>query len=372
MATLVGGNIGTISFGDPNNPNLGNHLAYLQPGQIARLGCLFDEIFWTADPAGGNYGNLENMIKKCAEKKVIPLFLLNPAANPGSYWYKDYNDWWFIRKDKWDIAIKCINALCAKIKELNRKYGIKDCFVQIHNEPAKGKPGGSNQTMSNGQWHPDHHELFFRVAMAVSSYFPKSRIIGPAISCLDNFPDDLAEQATCYPPSAFNWLNYCGYRAYHYRMGAGWVNGDINVFKTAILDRWNIFNLLDKSRVWPIGQKIAFTEFYNSVGDCGITNLNPYPDTTAFKQACLALVNTNPNVGLICPWGLLPRNPDPGTMGNIWFEYGGWGPILTALGPQSVTSPVGPTPISGAKTDPPIAVDPPISSNPIDTKPTGV
>lgn len=363
----LGGNIGGLrpAFTDNDVAILTKKINYLKEGSLVRLQTIFWEIFWSPNDQG-NFAGLDRALDIIMAKKMIPILMLAPCPYPDSLWYNhDHHDWWLPRKDVWPKIFEKLDIL---VKRVNAKYSnskIKPMF-QISNEPTGKcinpplgeKPGGSNSTLM-GEWHKDFHEFFYGIATVLkNNKVLNNNIISPAISCVqEGTMQEIAEWKSMTPPDQFNWMKYCGYRAYHVRFRAGWATdpktrlGEVTrgfKFTMDYLD-WS-----DKSKfpatpasslsvTGAAAQKIILTEFYVTPGDCGCQfsdDLNP------FRQIALNLINEKGWAATV--WGLADEADVPG---NIWLSYGGWGDFLNPKVVNPPTTDPTPTtnPVSGSK-----------------------
>jgi hypothetical protein len=305
-------------------------LNLLKPGDVARFEAVFHEVFWELNPEKGNYAGIGKAIELAAAKGLVPMILLNPSVYPGSPANpKSYNNWWMHHETLLPQVLLCLEKLCDFIKKKLAECKVKNYYIQMYNEPSKGKPGGSiSADIIEGEWHPLHHKYFFAYAKSIRKYFTRSVFVGPAISCFKEGNAFGYEMMSCIPPKEYNWLSLVGIRSYHIRMGASWA-GNVAQYEggvAEIIKQWKRMDRFVGSHAFST-QKVCFTEVYVAIADCGGKNLAF--DTTPFKTACLKKMTENLNLEFATMWGLKDRDFD--AEGNLWFEYGGWGKALKAF-----------------------------------------
>lgn len=318
----IGGNIGHIGI-HGGREDFNARLAMLSPGETARFSVLFHEIFWLKDPNSWQFKEVVEMLTACKKAQVIPVVLVNCCFHPKSQWYQGtgYNDWWLVREDLWPQAMECAEAVLKVISKTAADLKL-DYYLQIHNEPSKGKPGGTNKYITNGAWHEAHHRFWFQYCQVIAKYVKKSRIIGPARSCfLEDSMTCLSEMATFIPPKAYDWRKFCGIpHVRHLRFGASWAKGDLKVFEAGVREKLAVF--LGSQQF--VGN-FAVTELYVTSGDVG----KPIgADNTQEKLIVLKMLREVPKLKFVCCWGLKDVEFDAGQENNPWFSYGQWGKTL--------------------------------------------
>jgi hypothetical protein len=359
----LGGNIGAI--GAHGNDGFYERLAMLQPGDVARLSVLFHEIFWFKDPASWEFKEVVEMLTACKKAKVIPVIQVTCAFHPFSEWYQgsNWNQWWLIREDLWPNAYVCAEELLKVIQKTAADLKM-EFFYQIHNEPSKGKPGGTDLTPHAGAWNEAHHRFWFGLCPIVAKYVKKEHIVGPARSCFlegGGGYNCLAEMATCIPPKTADWRVFCGIpHVRHIRLSASWAAGNLALFEAGIRDELDLLFSSQHLTEW-----FAITELYVSIGDTG-KQLGA--DTTQEKMIALKVISEIKNLKFVCLWGMKDVESDPGLEGSTWFQYGGWGKALAQYRGKPLPLP----PLPPIVVDPPVVVNPPVTDPtkpPITTKP---
>lgn len=332
-----GGNIGGLnpSFSDSEVGVILDRVKYLKPGSLARVETIFWGIFW--EPTSlGDFRGIDKLIETVISNKLIPIFLLAPCPHPKSGWYKnDYNDWWLPKKELWPLIFEKLDILVKRIITKMGPSKIKPMF-QLHNEPSGKcinppigeKPGGSNATLM-GEWHKDFHEFFYGIATVLkNNRIPNSSIVSPAISCIqEGNMQEISEWKSMTPPTKFNWLKYCGHKAYHLRFRAGWAKDPatrLSEVKRGFRFCVDYLDWSDKSKFTSKSQKIMLTEIYVTPGDCGC-QLNDNLDE--FRKVAVDLINEKGWSYTV--WGLGKNESD--VPGNVWFTYGGWGNFISPV-----------------------------------------
>lgn len=308
--------------------------SYLKPGAIARCQTIFWEVFWSPND-NGNYRGIDKLIDIMAKRKLKPLFLLSPTPYPSSPWYANnaHSDWWVPARSSWPQILKRTDSLITHIQERCKATKMVPMY-QLLNEPAGrltnppigNKPGGSNRT-EFGEWHPDLHEFMFGIVQVLKNRsVPRSSIVAPAISCVnEGTKRESTEWLSSVPPPQFDWLSECGYRAFNFRFSAGWATDP----KTRLAEitkgfTWcaNYLEWCNKQNPAKVDQRVLLTEVYVTPADCGTfigDDLNPY------RKIVLDLCRAKKWKPIV--WGLLPDEAD--VPGNPWFFFGGWGDFLS-------------------------------------------
>lgn len=304
-------------------PEFDKALAYLKPGDVARVQTIAWEILW--DPKGSyNFAGVDTAIKKMAEKGVKPLWLLQPTPHPSSPWYQGkWKDWFLPSREIWPGVVKMNTTIAQHIVAETKKDGGEEPLLQIWNEPEGGKPGGSNSTKF-GEWSDDLHELLYLLVKDLRAKgIPKSQLVGPAISSFgENRRAESAEFLSMMPPATFDWLSECGYRACHIRLSASWAKGDVAEIRRGFQLSLDWAKWVDSKFHWPSGQQAIVTEFYVTPGDAGVPiGTNMYP----FHSIAFDLLKAS-SFSYVVAWGLRPDEANKA--GDPWAHFGGIGDSL--------------------------------------------
>jgi hypothetical protein len=322
---VFGGNLPAIrpKHVREDSPQFDLALSYLKPGDVARVQTLAWEILW--DPAGPyELRGVDTAIKKMAEKRVKPLWLLQPCPFPTSPWYQSgWKDWWMPSRELWPKIVKMNTTIVQHIISETAKVSTEKPLFQLWNEPEAGKPGGSANTKF-GEWAPELHELLFALVTDLrAKEVPKEQIIGPAISSFgEGRRSETAEFLSMMPPSEFDWLSECGYRACHVRLSANWAKGNLAEIKRGFQASLDWVNWVNSKFKWPADQQVILTEFYVTPGDCGVPVGS---DMFPFHQIAFDLLKAS-SFSHVVGWGLRPDEKDSAT--DPWARFGGLGDSL--------------------------------------------
>ena len=306
-----------------DSPQFDLALSYLKTGDAARVQTIAWEVLW--NPKGAyDFRGIDAAIKKMADKGVAPIWLLQPTPHPSSPWYKTpWSDWFMPRRDIWPDVVKMNTTMALHIISETKKVSSITPLFQIWNEPEGGKPGGSNKNKF-GEWAPELHELLYALVTDLRSHnVPKSQIIGPAISSFgENKRAETAEFLSMMPPSDFDWLSECGYRACHVRLSASWAKGNLEQIKAGFQSSLDWVTWVNSKFKWPEGQMMILTEFYVTPGDAGVAIGS---DMFPFHTIAFDLLKAS-GFSHVVAWGLRPDEAD--APNNVWARFGGVGDSL--------------------------------------------
>ena len=322
---VFGGNLPALrpSHIDEDTPQFDLALSYLKSGDVARIQTLAWEVLW--DPTGAyDFRGIDATIKKLAEKHVNAVWLLQPTPHPTSPWYPSgWSDWFLPKREIWPGLVRLNTSMALHIISETKKVSSLVPLFQLWNEPQGGKPGGSSKG-KQGEWTPEIHELLFALVTDLrTNGVPKEQIVGPAISSFgEGRASEVAEFATMMPPSEFDWLAECGYRAVHIRMSTGGANGDLARVKAGIKATLADVTRLSSKYPWPKDQKVMVTEFYVTPGDVGVPIGT---DMTPFHIITFDLLKAS-GFSHVMAWGLRPDEKDSAT--DPWSRFGGIGDSL--------------------------------------------
>ena len=298
-------------------------LSYLQAGDVARIQTLAWEVQW--EPTGDyDFRGIDATIQKLADKGVSAVWLLQPTPHPSSPWYSSgWADWFLPKREIWPGLVRLNTAMALHIIEESKKVSAPTPLFQLWNEPQGGKPGGSSQG-KKGEWSPSIHELLFKLVKDLRAKgVSKDQIVGPAISSFgEGKASESAEFSTMMPPSEFNWLAECGYRAVHIRMSTGVGNGDLARVKAGMKATIAGVTRNNSEYSWPKDQKVMVTEFYVTPGDVGVPIGR---DMTPYHVIAFDLLKAS-GFSHVMAWGLRPDEKDSAT--DPWSRFGGLGNSL--------------------------------------------
>ncbi len=322
---VFGGNLPALrpSHVAEDTPQFDLALSYLKAGDVARVQTLAWEVLW--DPTGAyDFRGIDAMIHKLAEKGVNTVWLLQPTPHPTSPWYSSgWSDWFMPKRQIWPGLVRMDTAITLHIISETKKVSSLVPLFQLWNEPQGGKPGGSSKG-KKGEWSPEIHELLFALVTDLrANGVPKAQIIGPAVSSFgEGRASEVTEFETMMPPSEFDWLAECGYRAVHIRLSTGGAAGNPARVKGGFKATLAVVTRVNGQYPWPKDQKVIVTEFYITPGDVGVpigTDMSP------FHEIAFDLLKAS-GFSHVLAWGLRPDEKDSPT--DPWSQFGGIGDSL--------------------------------------------
>ena len=298
-------------------------LSYLSKGDVARVQTLAWEVLW--DPNGSyNFQGIDAAIKKLSAKGVSAIWLLQPTPHPTSPWYRTpWSNWYMPSREIWPKVVAMNTKIALHIMSETKKVSNDPPLFQLWNEPAGGKPGGSNSSRY-GEWSPDLHELLFDLVTDLrKNGIPKNQIIGPASSTFgETRRSETAEFLSMMPPRQFDWLSECGYRACHVRLSAGGAGGSEDRVRAGFQASLDWVNWVNSKLKFPEGQQVIVTEFYITPGDVGVPIGS---DMTKYHAIGFDLLKDS-GFSHVVGWGLRPDENDKAT--DPWSRFGGLGDSL--------------------------------------------